>query len=325
MAKSTLESLEKLLVKYVGPIEQKCNCLIREVKILQGKVDKYEAILYSKQKNDEGSCQSATNAAHKSHNPQTAKTSSDRTHTSTPPLVQPAPERQRRVFTRERQERGIATPPSTEAPAVTTPRRWPPAHGPITTATTDTDAHAHAQPTAPLPTKACNNKLDNTNESPATADTINDSWQTVTNRRRRPTQLKRTVIKGSGSIDSDLQTVERVRKIHACFFKPETTPEMILAYMNKKSMCAEYHVEKLKLTHNYYSSFTVTVPNSQFELFMSAENWPARTEISEWFRRSNRRAGGAPRRNPGRRTSGAEPGGATPATSTDRKPSATRQ
>lgn len=84
-----------------------------------------------------------------------------------------------------------------------------------------------------------------------------------------------------------------MRKIHACFFKPDTTPEVILSYMKKKSPNDGYSVEKIKLAHNHYSSFAITVPSSQFEFFMAAKSWPPSTEVSEWFRRSNGRASGA--------------------------------
>lgn len=117
-----------------------------------------------------------------------------------------------------------------------------------------------------------------------------DDWQKVTKRSRQKNNRQKAVIRGSGIFDSELQTVERVRKIHVCFFKPDTSEEALKTYMVKKSPYDGYVVNKLKLKHNHYASFVITVPHSKFDFFMSADNWPERTEISEWFRRGNGRA-----------------------------------
>lgn len=113
-----------------------------------------------------------------------------------------------------------------------------------------------------------------------------NNWQVVNRLRTR----KRQIVRGSGSVDGDLQTVERVKKIHACFFKPDTTEEVLKRYMKKRNPHEEYGVEKMKLKHNYYASFIITVPKSKFEYFMRPDNWPPSTEVSEWFRRSAGRA-----------------------------------
>ncbi|CAH2208421.1 jg790 [Pararge aegeria aegeria] len=117
---------------------------------------------------------------------------------------------------------------------------------------------------------------------------IDGDWQKVSKPSRKNRQ--RAVIRGSGAFDCDLQTVERVKKIHACYFKPDTSEEALKSYMEKKNPCNGYEVKKLTLKHNYYASFMIIVPNSKIEYFMSAANWPARTEVSEWFRRGAGRA-----------------------------------
>lgn len=113
------------------------------------------------------------------------------------------------------------------------------------------------------------------------------NWKKVHYRSRTN---KRQVIRGSGSFDCELQTVERVKKIHACFFKPDTTEDALRSYMEKKCPDDAYIVEKMKLKHNYYASFIIKVPSSKFEYFMCPDNWPPRTEVSEWFRSGAGRA-----------------------------------
>lgn len=118
------------------------------------------------------------------------------------------------------------------------------------------------------------------------------SWQTVTNRKSK---LSRQVVKGN-SQTQQLQTVERTKQLHACFFKPDTTPESIKKYMEGIS-AVKVNVLKLKLKHENYASFMLTVPESKFELFMTAGTWPVGTEVSEWFRRTARRVQ-RPRQHP---------------------------
>ncbi|KOB76338.1 Uncharacterized protein OBRU01_05935 [Operophtera brumata] len=120
------------------------------------------------------------------------------------------------------------------------------------------------------------------------------NWQIV--RPRKNLHRRRNIILGTGQADDELKTVERVKKLHACFFQPETTNEMICSYMKKKNESDGYIVEKISLKQNHYASFAITVPTSKFEYFMSADNWPPSTEVSEWFRAGARRASRAPRR-----------------------------
>lgn len=105
-------------------------------------------------------------------------------------------------------------------------------------------------------------------------------WIKVDYKRQR-----RPVIRGSGDIDSDLTAVEKQKHIHLWSLKSDTTPEMVKAYMAKKNPnSTSYAVEKLKLKHENYASFVVTVPESLFQFFIKSENWPPNTELNEWFR-----------------------------------------
>lgn len=130
-----------------------------------------------------------------------------------------------------------------------------------------------------------NNKFDHESEIPNEAP-----WQTVEKRKDRRRSYNRQVIHGNGTPDANLQAVERVKRIHVCFLKHETTTETLMTYMNRISPSSDYHIEKLTLRHEYYASFIVTVPSSKYDFFMSAENWPPQIEVSPWFHRSDGRA-----------------------------------
>lgn len=127
---------------------------------------------------------------------------------------------------------------------------------------------------------ACNGNIDHTN----------GEWHTVASKyQRRKRKPLRVVVKGTNNKNSDLQTVERSRKIHICFLKPDTTEESMVTHMNTLNADQSYKVEKLTLKHNYYASFVLTVPNSKYDLFMTGHVWPEGVELSEWFRRGRAR------------------------------------
>lgn len=115
-------------------------------------------------------------------------------------------------------------------------------------------------------------------------------WKKVSKKSQKNNKRERAVVRGSGIFACDLQTVERAKKIHACFFKPDTSEDTLKSFMEQKNPSDGYLVKKIKLKHNHYSSFIITVPESKYNFFMSADNWPAGTEVSEWFRRSEGRA-----------------------------------
>lgn len=108
-----------------------------------------------------------------------------------------------------------------------------------------------------------------------------EQWTTVKKRKQR-----RPVIRGTGDIDSDLAAIEKTRTIHVWSLRYDTTAEKLQTYMVKKRPSEiPYNVEKLQLKHTYYASFVVSVPDSAFQFFMTAENWPPNTQINEWFRK----------------------------------------
>ncbi|KAJ2946772.1 hypothetical protein O0L34_g12836 [Tuta absoluta] len=110
------------------------------------------------------------------------------------------------------------------------------------------------------------------------------------------------IIRGTCTVDTTLQAIQRRKQIHACFFKPETTSESLLTHLKKSCPLKYLSVTKLKLKHQHYASFVVTVQSEYFELLMNAELWPAETRISEWFRHSAAARQAAPRHPSHRRS-----------------------
>ncbi|KAJ2939920.1 hypothetical protein O0L34_g6626 [Tuta absoluta] len=106
------------------------------------------------------------------------------------------------------------------------------------------------------------------------------------------------IITGTRIVDSNLQAIPRRKHIHACYFKPETTPESLTTHLKNNCPVDDISVTKLKLKHQHYASFVVTVQSEYFEILMNPVLWPAETRISEWFRRSAAARQAAPRHTP---------------------------
>lgn len=103
-------------------------------------------------------------------------------------------------------------------------------------------------------------------------------------------QEMRGPIKGNGKTNDLIHSVERSKKIHACFFATDTTADTVKQYMETIAPGGNYTSEKLNLKHQYYASFMLMIPESKFELFMKSESWPSGIEVREWFRKGPGRA-----------------------------------
>lgn len=98
------------------------------------------------------------------------------------------------------------------------------------------------------------------------------------------------IVKGNGQHHELLQTVEKTKRIHACYFKPDTSADAVTNYIQNICNNSEITVIKLKLKHEHYASFMITLPESEFPIFMMPESWPEGTQVSEWFQRGAGRA-----------------------------------
>lgn len=299
MSKSTLDSLEKLLAKYITPIELKFATVIKELQRLEEKIDRIEARSNAPLIEDEGK----PNTDEPTSKQRTGTAAAAPSPTLAAPDRPPAPGQGRvtvGVGTRHtRTGTYTSTTPTTIAAIVQgEPGRIRPNAVTTPSGTSSSSSRQLISPHQPAPAvKSQQGTCALAQASTEANDKRNKNayeWQTVGENRynKRRTQ-RRAVIKGSGSASSELRTITRVKKLHACFFKPETTVESMLSYMKNKKPNDDYHIEKLKLNHSYYSSFVLTVPCDLFDFFTTAENWPLGTEISEWFRRSGGRAGAA--------------------------------
>lgn len=284
MAKSTIEAIEKVMKKLLTPLETKICSLVLVIEKLEGKIISLETQLESSQNVNHNGDQKLLS------------TTDSKPNTPKPPLTQV----KNSVAKLSKPSGRLATdrPRRESLPANTTSggacdsraRRSPALQRASPDATDDTTSKNII---IPQPSSQDHNETANDQEAHDEVPS-NEQWQVVLNKRFRKRPIKRTAVTGTGPLDTDLQTTERGKKIHVCFFKSCTTADAVKSYMQKKNDGANYAVEKLPLKHDHYASFALTVPVSKFDYFMTAENWPAGVEVSEWFRRSAGRRSRAP-------------------------------
>ncbi|KAJ2949526.1 hypothetical protein O0L34_g15447 [Tuta absoluta] len=295
MAKSTLDSLEKLLVKFLAPLEAKIDSIVRNINSLDVKINKIETKLTHKETSITESTSTKTAAvktdpkgpAYKHADGQKSSVSANSKRNSS--------SGNRTSIGASAQAQGQRTAAS-EGAAV---GGGIAANGaPGIAVGIDKRTNAQIPPATPnIEVIIPNTQTDSASDDLSGVINGNDgnnngAWQTKIPRKKVNRQ-RRVAVTGTGPNDEYLETTERCKKLHACFFKTGTTPEAVQNYMEKRSP-GNYKVDNLQLRHDYYSSFIISVPVSKFDYFMAGENWPPGVEISVWFHKSTGRAVRAP-------------------------------
>ncbi|KAJ2937730.1 hypothetical protein O0L34_g19123 [Tuta absoluta] len=267
MAKSTIEALEKLFKRFISPLEIKVNSVLTAIEKLEIQVNKLESQIATKKDGDTNNGRRLSTFDNKLN---ASKTSLTQVKNAPAKVSKP---NGHKATESERARQG-------SLPIVSTNNSGSARESAAQVRTQAADNNANTNNLQDVINKSKDNIL--------TQDTIRilnntEQWQVVSNKRhnKRP---KRTAVTGTGPQDAELQTTERSKKIHVCFFKPETTAEAIKSYMTRKNDSDNYKIDKLPLKHNHYASFALLVPQSKYEYFITAANWPAGVEVSEWFR-----------------------------------------
>lgn len=258
MEKLVSNEVLKLVQSLVLPLELKINSLIDMVRSLETKLDKIHP---KQQSNKEGMSVSSMTPVLAIKQPNTTSKTTTSAAASEP--AQPIEESKIVMTRRQRARVPVVAPPH---PTTLSQRavRYDSAECTAETCIT-------LESTLPV------------SENDATKDVQQMNQWTTQQRRRR---YRRPVIRGTGDSDSELASVERMRRIHVWSLRADVTPEKVQAYMMKrKPSDTAYDVQKLELKHQNYSSFVITVPESAFEYFMNGSSWPPNTEFNEWFQR----------------------------------------
>ncbi|XP_048004214.1 uncharacterized protein LOC125240355 [Leguminivora glycinivorella] len=278
MAKSTVDALEKVIKKYMTPIETKIGSVLTELKKLEQKIIKIESAQQQCKK-----CRPCSPSDCSPNGSTTPQTRGENPVAATMPTVIANRNLPARSSVSANDRR--TSLPAKVDKAEKTPVRIP----------DDDVVNENITPTPPIQVVDLNNSLHYKNNTPDPTqppeDLCNEKWNIASyskgRMRQKPTRVS---ITGTGPLDINLKTSERVKKLHTCFFKEDTTAEAIKSYITKKTGSTDCTVIKLQLKHNHYASFAITAPQSLFDSLMSAEMWPSGTEVSEWFRGGTGRA-----------------------------------
>lgn len=159
---------------------------------------------------------------------------------------------------------------------------------------TSTVTTASAKPS--LPTKATLSSLErratnsaetrpvNTGENRHEIIVSDEGWQPA----RKARSSKRRVVTGSGQKDEQLKTVEKLKYLQAWSFKPETTEQNVLTYLNKLQVSEHYIVEKRVINTTRHAAFVIAFPESLNDTINTPAAWPAGVKWSDWFPRRPR-------------------------------------
>lgn len=103
------------------------------------------------------------------------------------------------------------------------------------------------------------------------------------NNKQNRSRIRRSVVRATGDVDSDLKIMEPLKHIHVWNFHPDTSEQNLLSYIDKKRPSKLYNVKKPEPSHTRHNCFIVSVPQAHFDFFMTPDNWPKGTMMQEWY------------------------------------------
>ncbi|KAJ2937268.1 hypothetical protein O0L34_g19373 [Tuta absoluta] len=152
-------------------------------------------------------------------------------------------------------------------------------------APTDNDKIQHDTTTA-VATKTDDDKVSNNGDY---------QWKTVQGQRKQKRKPNRVVTVGEGQEDEVLKTVDKLKYIQTWSFHPNTSEENLKQYINKIHRSDDYVVEKRRINTDRHAAFIIGVPEKLYERFNSPAAWPQGVRFSDWFFRRHRAEWGAER------------------------------
>ncbi|KAG7312375.1 hypothetical protein JYU34_001863 [Plutella xylostella] len=144
-------------------------------------------------------------------------------------------------------------------------------------------------------------------------DNTDDSGWTIVQKKKQPAKPRtdRTIVRGTGTSDTQIKAVERTIHIQAWRFAPDTTEEALKNYLGKIHPSDKYFVSRRVIKTDRHASFIIGIPESIYPVFNSPSAWPEGVMFAEWFLRRPRadqqpRGSDSGRQDSGVRTSAGE-------------------
>lgn len=162
------------------------------------------------------------------------------------------------------------------------------AHGPTARSTlsgVSGPAAADAAAAGPRPVTHSPTTLPRRSEGDVTKplDPDSEEGRAAANPKPKQNRQRRQIVVGTGKPDDSIQAVERLRYIQAWSFKPDTTAEEVLAFLNKVQPSKNYSVEKRELKTTRHASFVIGIPEGLWTQLTEPSVWPHGVKFSDWF------------------------------------------
>ncbi|XP_044759583.1 uncharacterized protein LOC123317229 [Coccinella septempunctata] len=111
-----------------------------------------------------------------------------------------------------------------------------------------------------------------------------NEWTDV-NYKKPKRKSKSTLVVGSCSGDSTVEGIEKMKFLHVSNLKPDTTADNLLKFLNR-NFSNQVKCEPLKSRFpESYSSFKVTILDSEYDKALVPTNWPNRANVRVFFHR----------------------------------------
>ncbi|KAJ2937681.1 hypothetical protein O0L34_g17492 [Tuta absoluta] len=285
MSKSTIEAIEKVLLKIVQPLEMKITKIYERLDEVQAQIRSQKSSLHK----DEGMRTKNTITQEQKAPASFSKvTQNPTTGTSpSPSLKETTPAINTRVSARSQPAKK----------SIGADRNLP---LPNRKSTGNMTTSSITNETRVAPKSAGHQTIDQTKQvredESRNHKEINDDnsheWKTVVSKYQRKKQQK-TILVGESVQDDTLKAVDRLKYLQAWSFKPSTTVEEITRYMNNISVSPDFYVEKRKINTKLHASFILGIPESMFDQFYSPTVWPQGVRLAIWFLRRPRGERGA--------------------------------
>ncbi|KAI5651609.1 hypothetical protein NE865_00853 [Phthorimaea operculella] len=111
------------------------------------------------------------------------------------------------------------------------------------------------------------------------------SFVTHTNKARQRNQRRATstssIVSGSAK-NTQLQGIEQVKYLHACYFRKNTSADDLIQYLKSIKDECDFSAEIIPSKHDNYASFKVGVPAAFYDELAKPAVWPINTRIAPW-------------------------------------------
>lgn len=107
-----------------------------------------------------------------------------------------------------------------------------------------------------------------------------NEWNSVISRKQKRKNRSLLVVGNSAAV----QGVERMKAFHDSRLRPDTTAEDLRDFLKRRFSSVE--CEQLQSRYSdYYASFKVLIPSSEYDKVRIAGNWPNYASIHHFFQK----------------------------------------